>query len=103
MPIAASRSKRRCWMLARGIATTHGGKRAPLGASLPICRASCRGCGLRSAAQMISYDVAMGLSFVAVFLYSGTLSTSAIVNQQESGWYIWLPAIVCATNSGIVA
>ena len=27
--------------------------------------------GLRSAAQMISYDVAMGLSFVAVFLYSG--------------------------------
>jgi len=46
--------------------------------------------GLRSAAQMISYDVAMGLSFVAVFLYSGTLSTSAIVNQQESGWYIWL-------------
>jgi NADH-quinone oxidoreductase subunit H len=39
---------------------------------------------------MISYDVAMGLSFVAVFLYSGTLSTSAIVNQQESGWYVWL-------------
>ena len=27
--------------------------------------------GLRSAAQMISYDVAMGLSFVAVFLYAG--------------------------------
>ena len=46
--------------------------------------------GLRSAAQMISYDVAMGLSFVAVFLYSGTLSTSAIVNQQEPGWYVWL-------------
>jgi len=46
--------------------------------------------GLRSAAQMISYDVAMGLSFVAVFLYSGTLSTAAIVNQQEPGWYVWL-------------
>jgi len=46
--------------------------------------------GLRSAAQMISYEVAMGLSFVAVFLYSGTLSTSAIVNQQQHGWYVWL-------------
>ncbi|ACV77390.1 MAG TPA: NADH-quinone oxidoreductase subunit NuoH [Nakamurella multipartita] len=46
--------------------------------------------GLRSAAQMISYDVAMGLSFVAVFLYAGTLSTSAIVTQQQPGWYVWL-------------
>jgi NADH-quinone oxidoreductase subunit H len=46
--------------------------------------------GLRAAAQMISYDVAMGLSFVAVFLYAGTLSTSAIVAQQEPGWYVWL-------------
>ncbi len=46
--------------------------------------------GLRSAAQMISYDVAMGLSFVAVFLYAGTLSTAAIVTQQQPGWYVWL-------------
>jgi len=46
--------------------------------------------GLRSAAQMISYDVAMGLSFVAVFLYAGTLSTAGIVTQQEPGWYVWL-------------
>ncbi len=46
--------------------------------------------GLRSAAQLISYEIAMGLSFVAVFLYSGTLSTSGIVAQQESGWYFWL-------------
>jgi NADH-quinone oxidoreductase subunit H len=46
--------------------------------------------GLRSAAQMISYEIAMGLSFVAVFLYAGTLSTSAIVAGQEGGWYIWL-------------
>ncbi|MTD14465.1 NADH-quinone oxidoreductase subunit NuoH [Nakamurella sp. YIM 132087] len=46
--------------------------------------------GLRSAAQLISYEVAMGLSFVAVFLYAGTLSTSAIVTQQAGGWYVWL-------------
>ncbi len=32
--------------------------------------------GLRSSAQMISYEVAMGLSLVAVFLYAGSMSTS---------------------------
>ena len=37
---------------------------------------------LRSAAQVISYEVAMGLSFVAVFLYAGSLSTSEIVAAQ---------------------
>ena len=46
--------------------------------------------GLRSAAQVISYEVAMGLSFVAVFIYSGTLSMAGIVQQQRGGWYIWL-------------
>ncbi len=40
---------------------------------------------LRSAAQMISYEIAMGLSIVAVFLYAGTISTSGIVAAQESG------------------
>ncbi|HET7355280.1 MAG TPA: NADH-quinone oxidoreductase subunit H, partial [Nocardioidaceae bacterium] len=38
--------------------------------------------GLRSSAQMISYEVAMGLALVAVFLYSGSLSTSQIVSAQ---------------------
>jgi NADH-quinone oxidoreductase subunit H len=46
--------------------------------------------GLRSAAQVISYEIAMGLSFVAVFIYSGTLSMSGIVNHQHGGWYVWL-------------
>ena len=32
--------------------------------------------GLRSSAQMISYEVAMGLALVAVFLYAGSMSTS---------------------------
>ena len=41
--------------------------------------------GLRSAAQMVSYEIAMGLSFVAVFLYSGSMSTSEIVAAQADG------------------
>ncbi len=41
--------------------------------------------GLRSSAQVISYEIAMGLSFVAVFLYAGSLSTSQIVAAQAHG------------------
>ncbi|MDT0260112.1 NADH-quinone oxidoreductase subunit NuoH [Jatrophihabitans lederbergiae] len=50
--------------------------------------------GLRSAAQMISYEVAMGLSLVMVFLYAGTMSTSGIVQYQSD--HIWnaLPLFV---------
>jgi NADH-quinone oxidoreductase subunit H len=41
--------------------------------------------GLRSSAQMISYEVAMGLSIVAVFMTAGTMSTSGIVAAQAGG------------------
>jgi NADH-quinone oxidoreductase subunit H len=44
---------------------------------------------LRSSAQVISYEIAMALSFVAVFLYAGSLSTTGIVNAQAHGWYVW--------------
>ena len=43
--------------------------------------------GLRSSAQMISYEVAMGLALVAVFLFAGSLSTSEIVDAQERLWF----------------
>lgn len=43
--------------------------------------------GLRSSAQVISYEVAMGLSLVAVFIYSGSMSTSEIVAAQQKWWY----------------
>ncbi|MEV0847698.1 NADH-quinone oxidoreductase subunit NuoH [Streptomyces sp. NPDC049954] len=46
--------------------------------------------GLRSCAQMISYEIAMGAAFASVFLYSGSMSTSAIVEQQNDRWYIVL-------------
>jgi NADH-quinone oxidoreductase subunit H len=43
---------------------------------------------LRSAAQVISYEIAMGLAFVPVFLYAGSLSTTAIVSAQQHLWYV---------------
>ena len=39
--------------------------------------------GLRSSAQMISYEIAMGLSLVSVFLYAGSMSTHSIVEAQR--------------------
>ncbi|HEX3707103.1 MAG TPA: NADH-quinone oxidoreductase subunit NuoH [Mycobacteriales bacterium] len=47
---------------------------------------------LRSAAQVISYEIAMGLALAAVFLYAGSLSTSDIVASQHKLWYA-LPLI----------
>jgi NADH-quinone oxidoreductase subunit H len=46
--------------------------------------------GLRSSAQVISYEIAMALSFAAVFLYAGTMSTSGIVAAQDRVWYVFL-------------
>jgi len=43
--------------------------------------------GLRSSAQVISYEVAMGLSLVAVFIYSGSMSTNAIIAAQHNWWF----------------
>ena len=43
--------------------------------------------GLRSSAQVISYEVAMGLSLVAVFIYASSMSTSDIVASQHQ--HIW--------------
>lgn len=43
--------------------------------------------GLRSSAQVISYEVAMGLSFVSVFMYAGSMSTSEIVAAQDNLWF----------------
>ncbi len=63
--------------------------------------------GLRASAQVISYEIAMGLSFVAVFIMSGTLTTSGIVEAQRGLWFavlllpsflIYLVTMVGETN-----
>ncbi len=63
--------------------------------------------GLRSSAQMISYEVAMGLALVAVFLHAGSMSTSEIVTAQKDVWFaftlipsfvIYMIAMVGETN-----
>ncbi|MFF9643386.1 NADH-quinone oxidoreductase subunit NuoH [Kitasatospora aureofaciens] len=63
--------------------------------------------GLRSSAQMISYEIAMGLSFAAVFIYSGSMSTSEIVAHQQPTWFaallpvsfiVYIIAMVGETN-----
>lgn len=46
--------------------------------------------GLRSSAQVISYEIAMALSFATVFICSGTMSTSGIVAAQQGRWYVFL-------------
>lgn len=49
---------------------------------------------LRATAQMVSYEIAMGLSLVSVFLYSGSMSTSQIVKAQDGTENLWF-AIPC--------
>ena len=45
--------------------------------------------GLRASAQMVSYEVPMGLSLIPVLLLSGNVSLSAIVREQQLGlWYV---------------
>lgn len=47
--------------------------------------------GLRSSAQMISYELALGLSLIGVIILAGTLDLAQIVEQQSSGlWYVFL-------------
>ncbi len=58
---------------------------------------------VRSSAQMISYEVGMGLALVSVLMYSGHLSMSAIVAQQDTVWNVipQFPAFVAYMICGL--
>jgi len=45
--------------------------------------------GLRSAAQIVSYELSPALVVLSVVLFSGTLSVQGIVKQQAAGWNLW--------------
>jgi NADH-quinone oxidoreductase subunit H len=47
--------------------------------------------GLRSSAQMISYELSYGLSFAAVIMLAGSLSLGTIVDQQSGYWFGFIP------------
>jgi NADH-quinone oxidoreductase subunit H len=46
--------------------------------------------GIRSSAQMISYEVTMGMSVVPLFLLVGGLRLSDVIGYQTGGWLHWL-------------
>lgn len=52
--------------------------------------------GLRSAAQVISYELSLGLAFVVPILLAGSMSLNDIVDAQQGTWYIFLQPIAAA-------
>jgi NADH-quinone oxidoreductase subunit H len=49
---------------------------------------------LRSAAQMVSYEVALGFSIIGILMLSGSLSLVSIVEaQKNAGWYVFLQPV----------
>jgi len=58
---------------------------------------------VRSSAQMISYEVGMGLALVAVLMYSGELSMSGVIESQQRVWNVipQFPAFVVFLICGL--
>lgn len=58
---------------------------------------------VRSSAQVISYELSMGLALVSVFIMSGTMSTSGIVLAQSQFWWVFalFPAFVIYCISAV--
>ena len=50
--------------------------------------------GLRASAQMISYEIALGMSTVAVLLLAGNVTLSQVIAQQQTGLWFIIPLTV---------
>jgi NADH-quinone oxidoreductase subunit H len=87
------------WILAMGSLMVYGIVLAgwSSGSNYPLLGA------IRSSAQMVSYEVGMGLALVAVVMYSGTLSPSGIVAAQDRLWNVipQLPAFIIYAIAGL--
>ncbi|MBI4847684.1 MAG: NADH-quinone oxidoreductase subunit NuoH [Nitrospirae bacterium] len=51
--------------------------------------------GLRSSAQVISYEISMGLSLVGVMMMSSSANLSDIVRAQSGHWFIFSQPVAC--------
>jgi NADH-quinone oxidoreductase subunit H len=52
---------------------------------------------MRSGAQMISYELSLGLAIITMVVFAGTMNISEIVAQQDKAWFIFqghIPAII---------
>jgi NADH-quinone oxidoreductase subunit H len=52
---------------------------------------------MRSGAQIVSYELSVGLALMAIVIFSGSMQFSEIVKSQADGWWIWkghIPAII---------
>lgn len=45
--------------------------------------------GMRASAQMVSYEIGLGLAVVAIFMATGGYDPHQIVAEQAKGWFIW--------------
>lgn len=52
---------------------------------------------MRSGAQMVSYEVSLGLALITIVVFAGTMNITELVMEQESAWFIFrghIPAII---------
>jgi NADH-quinone oxidoreductase subunit H len=52
---------------------------------------------MRSGAQIISYELSVGLTLITMIIFAGTMQISGIVDAQASGWFIFrghIPAVI---------
>jgi NADH-quinone oxidoreductase subunit H len=53
--------------------------------------------GLRSGAQIVSYELSVGLSLITMVILAGSMQISEIVNAQSTGWFLFrghIPAVI---------